>query len=251
MPNRMLRDWTDSRKFDGISADAERLFLRLIMKADDYGRFHGDCRLIKSACFPLMDTLRANELNRWLKELSDRQLILCYEVHGRSIIAIVNFGQRLKQSRAKFPQPEGKNSDFLPTDGYFQEVPGSSGKFLLEEKGREVEEEYEEEDEEKGHNEPKLNLVSSSEPQAASSGPHVPTLVQAKSFAPQAGVDPEIAETWWHEMEGTGWVDRNGKPVVRWQNLLTSYGRKWASNENRYRNGSKKTPKPSKWDNAW
>jgi hypothetical protein len=135
----MLRDWTDSLKFDGISADAERLFVRLIMKADDYGRFHADARLIKAACFPLLDSLRPPDVDRWLIELSTRQLVLRYEAEGRSLLAIVNYGQRLKNSRAKFPPPPGQSAEWLPTSDHFREVPGSSGKFPPEEKGREHE----------------------------------------------------------------------------------------------------------------
>ena len=55
MPTRMLRDWTDSLKFDGLSAEAERLFARLLMKADDYGRYHADPRLVRAGCFPLTE----------------------------------------------------------------------------------------------------------------------------------------------------------------------------------------------------
>jgi hypothetical protein len=143
MPTRLLRDWTDSLRFDGITAEAERLFLRLIMKADDYGRFHADPRLIKAACFPLLDNLRTPDLVRWLDELSTRQLILRYEAGGRCLLAIVNYGQRLKQSKAKFPPPPDKPEDFLPLSEHFREVPGSSGNIPLEGKGRDTEEEGE------------------------------------------------------------------------------------------------------------
>jgi len=117
MPERILRNWTDSRKFENLSAESERLFIRVIMSADDFGRFHGDSRLIKAACFPLHDHLRTNEVDRWLDELSTRQLILRYEVCERKLIAIVNFRQRLRTVRAKFPPPEGKASDWLASDG--------------------------------------------------------------------------------------------------------------------------------------
>lgn len=139
MPNRLLRDWTDSLRFDGITAEAERLFTRLIMKADDYGRFHAEPRLIKASCFPLFDNLRTPDLVRWLDELSTRQLILRYEAEGRSLLAIVNYGQRLKQSRAKFPPPPDQPDDYLPVSEHFREVPGSSGNVPLEGKGRESE----------------------------------------------------------------------------------------------------------------
>jgi len=129
MPNRILRDWTDSLKFDGLSPEAERLFIRLIMKADDFGRYHADPRLVKSGCFPLAESLRANTVSAWLTELSDRALVFCYTVQDREFLAIYNFSQRLKQSRAKFPPPDGKSADFLPLSDDFREVPGSSGKF--------------------------------------------------------------------------------------------------------------------------
>ena len=125
----MLRDWTDSLKLDGISADAERLLIRLIMKADDYGRFHAEPRLLKAQCFPLIDNLRPNDLTRWLDELSTRQLILRYEADGRSTLAIVNYGQRLKKSVAKFPPFPGESGDWLPTSELFQSVPGTSRNF--------------------------------------------------------------------------------------------------------------------------
>ncbi len=124
----MLSDWTDSLKFDGLSAEAERLFIRLIMKADDFGRFYAEPRLLKSLCFPLLENLRPNDLIRWLDELSTRQLILRYEAEGRQLLAIVKFGQRLKDSRAKFPAPEGKPADWLASNDDFREVPGSSRK---------------------------------------------------------------------------------------------------------------------------
>ena len=36
-----------------------------------------------------------------------------------------------------------------------------------------------------------------------------PTLEQAKSVAPQAGVTPEQAERWWHTREASGWMRAN------------------------------------------
>lgn len=135
----MLRDWTDSLKMDGLSAEAERLFVRLIMKADDYGRFHAEPRLLKAHCFPLIDNLRPPDIARWLDELSTRQLILRYEADGRSCLAIINYGQRLKNSRAKFPPLPGESGDWLPVSEYFPELPGTSRNFPAEENRREVE----------------------------------------------------------------------------------------------------------------
>ncbi len=123
MPNRILRDWTDSEAVNSLSWQAECLFIRLIMKADDYGCFHGNEKLLRSLLFPLKDGLRDADIARWLTELSASGLIRNYSGDGgKPFIEIRNYGQRLKNSRRKFPEP--------PADSRkFPEVPGSSGKF--------------------------------------------------------------------------------------------------------------------------
>jgi len=214
----MLRDWTDSLKLDGISADAERLLIRLIMKADDYGRFHAEPRLLKAQCFPLIDNLRPNDLTRWLDELSTRQLILRYEADGRSTLAIVNYGQRLKKSVAKFPPFPGESGDWLPTSELFQSVPGtsrnfpeddgSSRNFRLEEKGSEGEVETEE----KG--------MEGKEPAPLCS------LAQAIAYGPSVRLTPEEATQWWNTRNASGWLrgTQGGHPVKigSWQSDMAA-----------------------------
>jgi hypothetical protein len=111
----MLRDWTDSYAFEKLTADAERLFVRLIMKADDFGRYHSSPTAISSGCFPLVGNLRSNDITRWLDELSTTGLILRYMVNGRAYLAIVDFKQRLRTMEPKFPTPEGKEWNWQPT----------------------------------------------------------------------------------------------------------------------------------------
>jgi len=132
MPNRILRDWTDSDKFDGISPEAERLFVRILMKADDYGRFHAESRRVRSACFPLLTTLRPTDIDGWLQELAERRLILRYRVDDRDLLAIPRFRQRLKRSVPKFPPPDGKPRDWMEDSEVFPDVPGTSRNFPLE-----------------------------------------------------------------------------------------------------------------------
>lgn len=168
MPNRILRDWTDSLRFDGLSAEAERLFVRLIMKADDFGRFHANPKLVKSACFPLAESLRANTVGAWLTELSDRQLIFCYTVGTGEFLAITNYGQRLKQSRAKFPPKPDEPDDWMPISGSFRELPGTSGNFPSEsETYSDAESDTEEETESESEPEGVQGKRASSPPAAA------------------------------------------------------------------------------------
>ena len=115
MPNRILRDYTDSLRFDGIGAEAERLFIRLLTKADDYGRFHADPRLVGAACFPLEQSIEPKQITKWLDELERRGLILRYEAEGKHLLSVINYGQRLRNTRYKFPPPQDKDREWLPT----------------------------------------------------------------------------------------------------------------------------------------
>lgn len=116
MPTRILRNYCDSDRFDGLSAEAERLFVRLLQNADDYGRFHAESRRVKAACFLLADDMKSDLIDQWLAELVDRDLVIPYEVEGRKLLVIPRFDQRMRQSRAKFPPPPGKADSWLPSD---------------------------------------------------------------------------------------------------------------------------------------
>ena len=114
MPMRLLRDWTDSERVNALSANAETLFVRLIMKADDYGRYFGNPQLLKSYLYPLKD-IRVTDISRWCAECADAGLIAIYEVTGKRYIEILNFGQRLRQKTdSRFPSPPRDSN--MPTN---------------------------------------------------------------------------------------------------------------------------------------
>lgn len=101
---RMLRDCTDSDKVNLLKAHAEVLFYRLMMKADDYGSFYANVKLIKSNCYPLRtDAVRDADITRWIDELLKAGLIVVYMNAGKSYLRILNFGQRLRNKKKRFP----------------------------------------------------------------------------------------------------------------------------------------------------
>lgn len=103
MPNRILRDTTDSVKINSLSEHAELLFYRLIMKADDFGSFHANPKLIKAFCFPLKN-YRETDISRWLNELQASGLIAFYDAENKKLLNINNFGQRKRSMKKAFPQ---------------------------------------------------------------------------------------------------------------------------------------------------
>jgi hypothetical protein len=112
MANRVLRDWTTSENVDAISFEAEVFFARLIMKADDYGSYYANPKLLKSALFPLRE-VTYGQIGKWVFECTEAGLIFPYEVEGKEYIRIKNFKQRLRQMRNVFPHPVEK-ADHLP-----------------------------------------------------------------------------------------------------------------------------------------
>lgn len=106
MPNRMLRDYTASEKINGISFQAEVFFIRLMMKADDYGCFHGHPSLLKANLYPLkLESVREADISRWAAECQKAGLIVKYEHQEKQYVQIVDFRQRLDKARHKFPLP--------------------------------------------------------------------------------------------------------------------------------------------------
>lgn len=112
MPQRILRDWTDSELIDKVSFQAEVLLTRLIMKADDFGSYHANLKLINASCFPLKN-IRESDISRWLHELVTAGLIVFYDAGNKPYLNIMNFNQRLRSMKRCFPQvPENVINEY-------------------------------------------------------------------------------------------------------------------------------------------
>ena len=103
MANRILRDWTFSENIDTLNFEAEVFFTRLIMKADDFGCFHGNTKLLKAALFPLKE-IKHSVVEKMLNDCVEAGIIILYEVDSKKYLKIVDFGQRLRTMNSKFPQ---------------------------------------------------------------------------------------------------------------------------------------------------
>lgn len=104
MANRVLRDWTFSENINKLSPDAEVFFVRLIMKADDYGCFYGNTMILNSQLYPLKPQSE-EDLSSYINELVANNIVITYEVDQKQYIKILNFGQRLRTMKSRFPQP--------------------------------------------------------------------------------------------------------------------------------------------------
>lgn len=106
------------------------------MKADDFGRFHASPKLLRSLLFPLLiDSVRDADCSRWIAECEKAGLVRVYEVEGKELLEIINFGQRLRAQKSTYPPPTAAV--------ICQQSAAECGNSPPEEKRRELEEEVE------------------------------------------------------------------------------------------------------------
>jgi len=121
MPSRVIREGiTTSEPMAAVSFEAECLFFRLMLVADDFGAFDGRPIIVRAKAMPLRDVTAA-QIDEWLRELAEQSLIVRYESEGKPYVAIPKFKQRTRANSAKYPLPEhwqtvdGQLPDNCPT----------------------------------------------------------------------------------------------------------------------------------------
>ena len=109
MPNRILKESIcRSDQINELSLFEEVLFYRLMVNADDYGRFDGRISIIKNTLFPLKDGLRAEQIEKAIKNLSSQELVECYTVAGKPFVRLTGWDrhQAIRAKKSKYPSPE-------------------------------------------------------------------------------------------------------------------------------------------------
>jgi len=138
MGNRVIRDWTTSESVDELGVKAEVFFTRLIMKADDYGNYTGNAKLILGALFPLK-MYDVTSVVQWIDECEQAGLLFRFKNKGKQYLHIPNFGQKLRRMKAVYPSPT--DADSVRTgDGQVTDIRGQT---TAETKRNEVETEDE------------------------------------------------------------------------------------------------------------
>ena len=115
MPNRYLRaSYIDSRRVNQLSAAGERLFCRLLVHVDDFGRAESDPDLLRGKLFARqLHRITAKDISTWLRELALNELIITYTAGGEQYLQM----QRWEKGRAKnskYPSPPAGSAQLAP-----------------------------------------------------------------------------------------------------------------------------------------
>ena len=109
MPSRIIKESiTTSESLSEVSAEAERLFWRLVVKADDFGLYYGNPRILASMCFPL-DPPKEQRIRAWLDELVAAGMVGTYtsDEDGKKYLKLLSWDRHQQQraKKSKFPIP--------------------------------------------------------------------------------------------------------------------------------------------------
>jgi hypothetical protein len=106
VPNRILREGLlESPAIDLLDAEAERFFVRLMLRADDFGRYHANPAMLANMLFPLRRDIEPKQVADWLNQCQRAKLLRVYQVEGRDCLEIAKFGGKPRAQQSKFPQP--------------------------------------------------------------------------------------------------------------------------------------------------
>ena len=109
MPSRILKESIcTSENLATISAEAEVLFYRLIVKADDFGLYYGSPKILASLLFPL-NVPTEKKVSSWLAELVNGGLVATYRAEdGRQYLKLLSWDkhQNRRATKPKYPLPQ-------------------------------------------------------------------------------------------------------------------------------------------------
>ena len=110
MPSRILKDsiLTD-KAFNSLSLTEESIYHRLVVSADDYGVFYADPVLLLRILYPRKTDISEEAVRKGLDHLEEAGIIRRYTADGEDYLKICSWekDQRLRNTRHKFPCPEG------------------------------------------------------------------------------------------------------------------------------------------------
>jgi len=104
MPTRYLKPGIrDSETIDRLSPVAECLFYRLLVTVDDFGRYDARPAMIRSACYPIRESMTAAKCEELLKELERCGLVYIYAHDGKPFLQMCKWDNMPRAKESKYP----------------------------------------------------------------------------------------------------------------------------------------------------
>ena len=234
MGSRVIKDSIKtSRHVNALSDFQFRVWIHLILSADDYGRGSADPELVKNLAFPRRKGVTEKQLDEALHVLANIGMVNLYFVDGEPYFYFPKWGehQRVRTKVSKFPDPDGKNA--VAADcGNLPQIAADCG---LNPESR------------------IQNTEVEKERNKRKKAP--PTREEVREYAESRNspVDPDRFYDFYTADPDRAWIDSNGKPVNNWkQKFITWEGRETdAGRSNHSGAEDSATAGAEKWGNLY
>ena len=181
-----------------------------------------------------------SDIEKWLTACVTAGLVRVYDVEGKRYLEVLQFDQRTRAKKSKFPAPDGEKTDAcLTNDGHVSDTCQSRDGHPLAYTETETET-YTDTKSETETKEASPNGSRSATPPSRSSLPlpsspeeveaHLKNEVGRGCLLLPPREIPECAQQYWADRDGLGWVDRSGVPISNWKSNAWSYAQRWARN---------------------
>ena len=117
-PRLISPDCCTSQSLAACSLEAQLLFDRLIVQADDQGRLQADPSVLKVACFPFAQAMTTRKIRRFLDELATNGMVIRYKSGRVEVIQLSNWWTFQAGMRRAYP------SRWAPPEGWTDRVYG-------------------------------------------------------------------------------------------------------------------------------
>lgn len=239
------RGLLDSERFNALGWQAQSVYFRLLLVADDFGLYDARPPFLRAQLFGMcLDRVRETDLKRALLECERAGLVRFYAAGDKPYLMIERYGQRGK-GRPKYPLPpgfalvavkSGRSTEWEMAPQKSAAVRGDPQRIAADDGGPPrsaaiVGVEYEDAD---GY------ADGESQGNAAEGGstpgmPPPPAEVElamgALSLANlQGAVLAECAARFIDDCGAAGWCGRNGLPLRDWRAAARNYARRYAEN---------------------
>ena len=207
MGSRVIKDSIKtSRNVNALSDFQFRVWIHLILSADDYGRGSADPELVKNLAFPRRKGVTEKQLDDALHVLANIGMVNLYFVDGEPYFYFPKWGehQRVRTKVSKFPDPDGENA--VAADcGNLPQIAAVCG---LNPESR------------------IQNTESRIQKKKEKKAP--PTREEVREYAESRNspVDPDRFYDFYTADPDRAWIDSNGKPVNNWKQKFITWERR-------------------------
>lgn len=110
MPNRVTREgFLDSQAVNNLTESAECFYHRLLLAADDAGRYDGRTDVIRSKLYPVANRKKAiTDIEDHIRECVGQRLIFVYDYRGKPFLQVTKWHRCGNSMHSRFPDSHGQ-----------------------------------------------------------------------------------------------------------------------------------------------